>query len=156
MSEPKFRFDEDEKLPTDFAIMISKKYNIYPDVKIHDLHGQMKRESDLRIFQQMSISCNFEDAMLAYYDRTFSDEQIQALKLIYRATIPWLNGEVVSTLLVKIGNKKITNKDFAESIRMIIDQLDETNPDSGEQKGTNKINGLAFKLAKVIPHDKAT
>jgi len=150
MSEPKFRFEENEKLPTDFAIMIAQKYKIYPDVKVHDVEGQMKRESDLRIFQQMSISCGFEEAMLAYYDRNFSDEQLGGLKLIYKATIPWLKGEVVSTLLVKIGNKKITNKDFAESIKMIIEQLDETNVDSnGEQTGSSKVKGLAFKLAEI-------
>lgn len=147
--EIKFRFDEDEKLPTDFAIMIATKYNIYPEVKAHDVAGQMKRENDLRIFQQMSISCGFEEAMLAYYDRNFSEEQLQALKLIYKATIPWLKGEVVSTLLVKIGNRKITNKDFAESIRMIIEQLDETNPENGEQQSSSGVKGLAFKLANI-------
>ena len=148
----RFRYNEDEKLPTDFAIAIATKFKIYTEVDPSNTIELMQMESDLKTFQQMCISCTFEEAMLAYYDKKFNDEQMNALKLIYKATIPWLKGEVVSTLLIKIGNKKITNKDFAESIKMIIEQL-ETKTESGEQKGSKKINGLAFQLAEVKKKD---
>lgn len=141
------RVAEHSELPTDFAIDIAKKYKIYPDVDEKDFVALRDREDKLKMFQQMSISSSFEETLLAYYDRTFSDEQLQALKLIYRATASWLKGEVVGTLIGKIKNTKITNKDFAESISTILEQL-ESKTEDGNQKATKKTNGLAIKLTK--------
>jgi hypothetical protein len=141
------RVAEENELPTDFAIDIAKKYEIYNKVDEKDFVALREREEKLKMFQQMSISSSFEDSLLAYYDRNFSDEQLQALKLIYRATASWLRGEVVGTLISKIKNTKITNKDFAESISTILEQL-ENETENGEKSPTKKTQGLAIKLTK--------
>ena len=141
------RKSESNSLPTDFAIDIAEKFKIYENVDEKDFVKLIEREDKLRMFQQMAISSSFEDSLLAYYDRKFSDEQLNALKLIYRATASWLRGEVVGVLISKIQNTKITNKDFAESITRILEQLENEN-ENGERSPTKQTNGLAIKLAK--------
>lgn len=144
----KKRLSETNSLPTDFAIEIAEKFKIYEEVPEKDFVELMKREEKLKMFQQMAISSSFEESLLAYYDRDFSPEQLQALKLIYRATASWLRGEVVGVLITKIQNSRITNKDFADSISKILDQLENVNDNTGERTPTKQTNGLAIKLAK--------
>lgn len=137
---------EDKELPTAFAIKIAEKFGIYEEVNSNNFVELQEREDKLRMFQQMAISSPFEEALLAYYEREFSQEQLQALRLIYKATASWLRGEVVGVLLKKIQNTKITNKDFAESISVILEQL-ESEQEDGNRKPSEKMTGLSIKLA---------
>ena len=94
----------DSELPTDFAILLAEKFGIYPPADPQLSHELIKRETDLKLFQQMSISGSFEEALLCYYDRDFNDDQLAALKLIYKASFHWLKGEVIGVLINKIKN----------------------------------------------------
>lgn len=141
----------DSELPTDFAILLAEKFGIYPPADPQLSHELIKRETDLKLFQQMSISGSFEEALLCYYDRDFNDDQLAALKLIYKASFHWLKGEVIGVLINKIKNPKAANKDFAESVRVLVEQLENKPSADGtfQSNGSNRVGTLAFKLAQI-------
>lgn len=95
----------------------------------------------LKNFQQMAITCSFEASLIAYHGENLTDDHLDGLTIIHKATKAWLKGEVVGVLMRKISDRKITNRDFAASIAIIMEQLED-----GEEKGRSIGKGRAKEL----------
>ena len=134
-----------QTLPTTFAISLGEISGILLKHGTGaDAHEYMGRIELMKAFQQMAVTCSFEESLIAFHGFKLSDEQLESLKIIYKSTKPWMLGHVVGVLLEKLDSPKITNKDFAESVRTIVDQLTET--EGG--KPVEKVKGLMVTLTK--------
>jgi len=131
-------------LPTTFAESLGKTFGLLAEEgkEFQKNKGHEKRLV-MRTFQQMAVAATFEDSLIAYNGVNLNNEQIQALKVIYRSTRPWMLGHVVGVLLDKLDNAHTSNKDFAESVRTIVEQLTKT--EEGETTERMK-KGLLVKM----------
>ena len=98
-------------------------------------------EERMRWFQQMSVTSSFEDCVAVYFGMELTEEQVSVLKLIHRTTKPWMTGHVVGVLLDKIDDGRMQNKDFAEAVRVLVDQLDT----EGSGELGRKMQGIILK-----------
>ncbi len=119
-------------LPTIFAKSIAKEVGL-PFSDIDDIGER------LRHFQQMSITCEFEDALIAYHGVEVSDIQKDALETIYNSTRPWLLGHVTGVLMNKMSEEKFTT--YAATL--IVDLI----KNSGKPLSEDKQNKLILVLA---------
>ena len=96
-------------IPTIFATSVAEAVGLLPKGMdtLPDEEKFIISNPELRLiaFQQMAIATTFEEAMLAYHGVKLQDHQEVALKLIYRSTVPWLIGHVVSELIDASGTK---------------------------------------------------
>lgn len=106
------------------------------------------QNESLKMFQQMAVTCNFKDSLISYHNIELSEDHLDGLELIHKATKAWIKGEVVGVLMRKISDKKITNRDFAASIAIILDQLDDGEGPRGKM-GTQKKKELVVRMAKM-------
>ena len=133
-----------ENVPTIFALSLSDACGI----TITAIPGQNHREytekiARLRAFQQMAIVVSFEESLIAFHGQELTKEQELILEIIYKSTKPWMLGHVVGVLLDRLESK-MTNRDFAESVKTIIEQLTV----SGDPQTTDKIKGMLLKFGK--------
>lgn len=133
---------DDKALPTPFAISLGEASGMLLKNKTGVNHHEYTQLMiKMKCFQQMAVVSKFEEALISYHGMNLSDEQINALKIIYKSTKPWMLGHVVGVLLNKLDTK-MANKDFAESVRTIVEQL--TAEDS---ETTQATKGLLVKLS---------
>ena len=139
-----------ETIPTSFAFQISKSVGIIP--MDNGTNGIEMTDAEIRLknFQQMSVACPFNEAMIAFYGYDFSEEQMKALEIIHKSTTPWLLGATVGILLDRINNSKITNKDFAIAVNSILEQIGATGAD-GNPNATNGMKRLVYEYAGLKP-----
>lgn len=134
---------DDRALPTPFAISLGETTGLLlkskTGVNHHDYTQLMIK---MKCFQQMAVVSKFDDAIIAYHGMELSAEQKESLKIIYKSTRPWMLGHVVGVLLNKLDTK-MANKDFAESVRTIVEQLTNENAEA-----TQATKGLLVKLSK--------
>lgn len=134
-----------EELPTVFACTLGLKTGLLLErkrgVDPADYNEHMER---MKWFQQMAVTSSFEDCVQVYYDKDLTEEQFSVLKLIHRTTKPWMAGHVVGVLMDKIGNQRMANRDFAESVRVLTEQIGQT----GEGEMTKKMNGIVVRKAQ--------
>lgn len=137
-----------KSMPTSFAISLAKECGLVnnQDRNISDHYENVVQSQTLGHFQQMAITCNFQEALIAYHGYELTKEQLDSLRIIYTSTKPWLLGHVVGVLMDKLDDPKLANRDFAESLRTIIEQIKETVPDP-ETKQAAK--GMLVRLAKL-------
>jgi len=114
-------------LPTTFAESLGQQFGLLAEEgrDFQKNNGHEKRNV-MRTFQQMAVAASFQDSLIAYNGQDLDKDQIQALKVIYRSTKPWMLGHVVGVLLDKLDNPHTSNRDFAESVRTIVEQLSES------------------------------
>ncbi len=80
---------------------------------------------------------------------------MKALEVIYRSTKPWLLGATVGTLMDRINNDRITNKDFAIAVTAVMEQINANGPPDGggglseTKKVTAAMEGLVFREADL-------
>ena len=133
-------------LPTVFAKNICKEVDL---LNREDCGPEfLEQVNRLQQFQQMSISCRFEQAKIAYHGIDLDEQQLKSLKLIYDTTKPWLQGHVVGAILDRINSKTTSNKDFSETVRTILEKLDST--DESNDKGGVRRKELIVKLSKSV------
>ena len=132
-------------LPTTFASALAMTENLLHQDDDRNLTPDQKTEEYERLiaFQQIAVASSFEDCLIVYHLENLNKKQINILRLIYRSTRPWMLGHVVGILLDKLDGN-MTNKDFAESVRTIVEQL--TKPETAGE--SRKLKGLVVKLAK--------
>ena len=134
-----------EQLPTLLAIKLGEETGL---ITINETGMDYKEFNDLmdrmRYFQQMAVTSKFEDCVAAYYGMELNDSQLSVLKLIHRTTKPWMTGHIVGVCLERIESSRTQNKDFAESVRVLVEQL-------GEKEGniTGKMNGIMLKSTRT-------
>lgn len=140
-------------LPTSFALSLAKKCGLVntSDNDIQDHYHYVKQSQTLGQFQQMAITCSLQDAFIAYHGYQLTDEQVDALRIIYTSTKPWLLGHVVGVLMDKLDDPKLSNRDFAEALKTIIEQIKQGDPDP-ETKQAAK--GMLIRLAKIGDADE--
>jgi len=140
-----------EGLPTLFAQAIAQEVGL-TETKTTQQNGQqiLDQITRLKHFQQMSIACSFKESLIAYYGQTLTEEQELALKVIYRSTKPWLLGSTIGSLIDRINNTKITNKDFALSVSTILEQLESVDPKTKDATPTGKMKSLTFALHQAM------
>lgn len=132
-------------VPTVFAQAIAKASGILGELEIGSNHPKYRIENDrLKAFQQMSITSSFEDSLIAYHGVDLNEDQKEALAVIYKSTKPWMLGHVVGVLLDKLDTR-MANKDFAESVKTIVEQLTKT--EDGET-GT-KLKGMLVQFTEA-------
>lgn len=142
-------------LPTIFAKKLGESCDLYSEVHQGvDFVKQRDMQTRLIAFQQMSISCKFDEALIAYHGFALSDEQVAALQIVYKSTKPWMLGHVVGVLLRKLDDPKITNRDFAESVRTIVEQINEKDVGADNLTKNGKVKGLLVKLSKTDEEKK--
>lgn len=136
-------------LPSVFAKNIAKSVDLLEREESGDVF--LEQYHQLQQFQQMSISCSFEEALICFYATDLTDDQEEKLQLIYKTTSSWLRGYVSGVILDKLSSKLTSNKDFANSVVTILDQLN-----AGSNTGNNaaptgkREKQLIVKLAQVI------
>lgn len=131
-----------DNVPTTFALSIAEASDLLSKLEMGNNHAKYKKQLDqLKCFQQMAITSSFEDAKIAFHGTELTEEQDEALKVIYKSTKPWMLGHVVGVLLDKLDTK-MANKDFAESVRTIVEQLTKTE----EGASTEKLKGMLVRL----------
>lgn len=115
--------DDGESFPLFFAKQICVDSGLWDSLDEKDPRKKYTEYQQLKNFQQMSISCKFDECMVAYYGTDITEEQLQGLMIIHKATKSWIKGELVGVLMSKLSKNKITNKDLASSVAVIIDSL---------------------------------
>lgn len=109
-----------------------------------DLHERLEH------FQQMAVSCDFEDAMVSYHGIEISEDQESMLKMIHKSTVHWLIGAVTEQIINKIGSERITNKDFAQLAVLAFENLV-----SGGEQADQIINEVKGSLNINVTQDRA-
>jgi len=128
-----------ENIPTIFAVSLAEATGIVVKAKPGQNHKDyLERIDRLRAFQQMAVVVTFEESLIAFHGQDLDETQSAALEIIFKSTKPWMLGHVVGVLLNRL-EKHMTNRDFAESVRTIIEQLTKDG-DGSEQ--TKKIKGM--------------
>lgn len=114
-----------DQLPTLLAIKLGEKSDLIDCKEAGMDYDQFNDKMDrMRYFQQMAVTSAFEDCVVAYFGLELNDDQLSVLKLIHRTTKPWMTGHIVGVCLERIEQKGM-NKDFAESVRVLVEQLGE-------------------------------
>lgn len=138
----KNKMHTNDGLPTTFANALGVECGLLLEDKSGtDWHLFNDRLELMKAFQQMAVICSFEDSLIAYHGFKLTKKQKANLKVIYKSTKPWMLGHVVGVLLNKL-NGKMANKDFAESVRTIVEQLTETK----DGEATERTKGVMIKL----------
>lgn len=151
-------------LPTKLAEELGLKVKLLlPEKKAFEKAEEYKDLYDRMVyFQQMAVTSPIEDCLIVYVGKELTEEQISVLRLIHQSTKPWLRGHVVGACLDKIENPRTANRDFAESIRVVLEnigvsvEVDETNPRGRQGQGItvkstlrDKQNVESFEEAKA-------
>lgn len=123
-------------LPTPHAMSICETVNIIPDDCPRWKRPQLERNGSqiyakweniierLIQFQQLSLVCDFDDAMIAWHSIELDDIQKNALRIIHKTTQPWLVGHVVGELLSMLKTEQFGNgKDAVAAADMILNNL---------------------------------
>lgn len=133
------------ELPTIFAQKLGEKCKLLLKQKNGVDHNKLNELRDcMRYFQQMSVTSKFEDCVAVYFGMKITDEQLTVLKLIHRTTKPWMTGHIVGVCLERIDNSNSQHKDFAESVRVLIEQLNE-----GEEGIGKGMQGILVKSTRT-------
>ena len=98
----------------------------------------------LKAFQQMAVVVPFEECLIAFHGQELSEAQHNVLSIIYKSTKPWMLGHVVGVLLDKLDGK-MANKDFAESVKVIVEQLTDTEAQEG---GSDRLKGMMVTITR--------
>ena len=113
-----------KSLPTNFAIKIATKCDLF--VAPEDETGNEELWMDLREklsdFQKLSLTTDYDGALVSYWDVKLTDKQREYLELIYRTTKDWILGQVVSSLLEKLESSNKWNNHI-EAAQIIIDNI---------------------------------
>ena len=137
-------------VPTVFAKSLAEAARITianePGRNHHEYAQKLDR---LKAFQQMAVVVPFDDCLISFHGQFLTTEQVGVLKIIYKSTKPWMLGHVVGVLLDKLDNERMANKDFAEAVKTIIEQLTKGDLDENGRLPTNQMKGLMVKLAEV-------
>lgn len=111
------------EFPTILAQTIGEKLGLLLENKSGVDYKKMNELKErMQYFQQMAITSSFADCVQVYFGLELTEEQISGLKLIHRMTKPWVTGHIVGVLMSRITSDSIQNKDFAEAVRVLVDQ----------------------------------
>lgn len=126
-----------KNFPTELAFALATEVGLLDESECgEDFLRELKK---LIQFQEIAIVCGFEESVHAYHGVDLNEDQTDALKVIHETTKPFLLGNVTSVLLDRINNTKISNKDFAESVKIILEQISESQTgSSGSIKNREK------------------
>lgn len=138
-----------DAFPLLFARKICVATGLWEELEEKDPSKRYYRNEKLKNFQQMAITCKFKDCLIAYHGDDLTEDHLDGLMIVHKATKAWLKGEVVGVLMRKISDKKITNRDFAASIAIIMEQLDDKDEESGRKLGGKKTKELVVRMAKM-------
>lgn len=131
-------------IPTIFAQSVALASEIIVEPKPGKNHVDYnERVERLRAFQQMAIVVPFDECLIAFHGQELNEIQTEALQVIYKSTKPWMLGHVVGVLLNKLESS-MANKDFAESVRTIVEQLTK----DGSSGPTEQLKGMIVKMAR--------
>ncbi len=134
-----------QPIPTLFAIAIAEQVGLMPmymDELVEEESFTISNpEMRLIQFQRMAITCTLEQAIMSYHGVDLSEEQKDALALIYATTVPWLTGHVIGEL---INTKESTSK----NAEFILTQLIKDG-----KVDTTTANEMLIKF-QVVPSDK--
>lgn len=146
-----------EYFPTEFAIKLTRKVDLYPkkDIDDYDEFTTNKKKIEKRIiaigqhealseFQELSISCDYDQALIAYHDFVLTEEQEEVLKKIHTSTPAWAKGKLVEKIMGHI-NASATSKDTKELSELLMGIIDN---DLGDNQSTSAIEALIIKTTK--------
>lgn len=147
--------NENETLPTTFAISLGEESGILlkNDRHLQDHHDYFHLIELMRTFQKMSVSCAFQEALYAFHGVELSKEQKSTLEVIYKSTKYFMKGHVVSVLMDKLDSGRMSNRDFAESIKAIIDLLTDPESESAKEKQKGLVVRFTTKKEKKNKRD---
>jgi hypothetical protein len=134
------------QIPSVFATSLAEAAGLVMIAKPgHNHHEYTAQVSRLRAFQQMAVVVPFEEALISYHGQKLTKAHKAVLEVVYKSTKPWMLGHVVGVLLDKLDDRRMANKDFAESIKTIIEQLTK---DDGTDGPGERLRGLMVTLTK--------
>ena len=107
------------KLPTCFFISIAKECGLLEETERQDDYfEQMER---LKMFQQMSVACDFESSLTSFSDRKLTEEQKEHLAVIHDLTPKWLEGAICGLLIDRSSSDDA--EDTAETAKLCLSLL---------------------------------
>ena len=141
---------DETSLPTIFAKKIGEKFGILLKLESGINHHDYNDRIDMmRSFQQMSISTSFEEAQIAFYEYDLSQEQIQALKVIYKSTNSWIRGHAIGALMKDLAEDRIfKEKDRVAAALAILEETSEKE-ETDDLGHIKKNKGMLVKLTGV-------
>jgi len=135
-----------DQLPTLLAIKLGEESKLLAKQETGMNYDEFNDLMDrMKYFQQMAVTSKFEDCVPAYYGMKLTEDQLSVLKLIHRTTKPWMTGHIVGVCLERIDNSRTQNKDFAESVRVLVEQLGEKE----EGSVSKRMNGIVVKSSRT-------
>lgn len=137
-----------DAFPLLFAKRICVASGLWENLAEPDSMKRFYQNEKLKEFQQMAITCTFEASLIAYHGAKLEEDHLDGLAIIHKATKAWLKGEVVGVLMKKISDRKITNRDFAASIAIIMEQLQDEK-DTGKGSSNKRGKELVVRLSKM-------
>lgn len=161
-----------EYFPSDYAIVIANHGNLctttdrnqYDHMIAYPAFNPDKQKERevilaecraLKMFQIMSVSGKFENALKAAYPREYQDfekEQLDSLKIIHELTTDWATGHIIDKLLEEIDIGDGKNKaGIADAILSIM--KGESIQDAAGKKGTGGGTVKTF-LMKLTTEDE--
>lgn len=141
---------DDTSLPTVFARKIGEKFGILLKLESGVNHHDYNDRIDMmRSFQQMAVSTSFEEAQIAFYEYGLNQEQVEALKVIYRSTNGWIRGHAIGALMQDLAEDKIKEKDRVAAAMAILEETSEgSSPEGGQsdQPKQKQKKGMILRL----------
>lgn len=160
--ENEMREREDKR--RDRSMLESRHFPTVPGVAIANKAGLLcKDENDeqyekdmhvLSSFQQMAVGCSLEMSLSCYADKELNGDQKEALAWIFKATRAWVRTYSIIITFNRLDNKRTGNRDFAESLKTILEAIPEADETYTSDNPTGKkIKQLIVKITAETSDD---
>lgn len=138
--------NKNSALPTKFAVVVATTHGLFvpPEQEPGNEELWFELRDRLANFQKLSLSLQFDDCLVAYYNYDITKDQIECLKFIHTNTKKWLKGQVAENLLNHLSSKTISGRDAKEIAEFLNDNFIDKNPD---KKSNTK--SMLVKLANL-------
>lgn len=114
---------KEDIFPTEFARRLGESCGLMERHKKNmDVKKYARRNEMMQSFQQMALSCSFDDCLVAFYGVKLSKEDLDVLTIVHKSTVPWTMGNAAKVLLEKLNSSLVNGKD-ARELALAIQEL---------------------------------
>lgn len=113
-----------EEMPTGFCQSMAKELGILVPSEKYSIYSEQLEI--LKMFQLMSVMCEFEDSMFLFHDLNLSQEQINGLIKIRRSTRNWMKGYLVTKCIDRMKNSDADPQEVNDVAKVCLELLAST------------------------------
>lgn len=132
-------------LPTDFAVKICEKCGVIP--KISAGHKNAKEIAALKEvladFQRLATNSSFSVALIAFTGVELTQDQREALQVVYETTKPFILGLTLDACLQAVTHRHMSKSEYSEAIKTITELV---KPPSIVGDAGKKAKGILIKI----------